>query len=163
MKKKKPKRIIEKHKYTVIGPVERKEELYPETNRPIIRPKINYKKMAFWLTFDLILVNALAVCAVTWLPWVKDWGMAWGWRFVLTLLALLFVNVIVCAKPIIIFLIRLYQRYAPYEVRSRCLFIPNCSEYMILAIKKYGVIRGLVKGIRRLKRCEEPNGGIDYP
>jgi putative component of membrane protein insertase Oxa1/YidC/SpoIIIJ protein YidD len=34
---------------------------------------------------------------------------------------------------------------------------------MILAIKKYGIIKGIYKGIKRLLRCHSPNGGIDYP
>jgi putative component of membrane protein insertase Oxa1/YidC/SpoIIIJ protein YidD len=34
---------------------------------------------------------------------------------------------------------------------------------MILAIQKYGLIKGIKKGVRRIKRCHYPNGGIDYP
>jgi putative component of membrane protein insertase Oxa1/YidC/SpoIIIJ protein YidD len=34
---------------------------------------------------------------------------------------------------------------------------------MILAIEKYGVVKGVIKGIRRILRCNYPNGGIDYP
>ena len=51
----------------------------------------------------------------------------------------------------------------PYGIRCNCLFVPNCSEYMILAIKKYGAYKGVRKGISRLLRCHEPNGGEDYP
>jgi putative component of membrane protein insertase Oxa1/YidC/SpoIIIJ protein YidD len=34
---------------------------------------------------------------------------------------------------------------------------------MIMAINKYGLFRGVYKGIRRLLRCKPPNGGEDYP
>jgi putative component of membrane protein insertase Oxa1/YidC/SpoIIIJ protein YidD len=34
---------------------------------------------------------------------------------------------------------------------------------MILSIKNYGVVYGVIKGIKRLKRCHLPNGGDDYP
>jgi putative component of membrane protein insertase Oxa1/YidC/SpoIIIJ protein YidD len=34
---------------------------------------------------------------------------------------------------------------------------------MILSLNKYGVRKGLSKGLGRLKRCKIPNGGIDYP
>ena len=27
----------------------------------------------------------------------------------------------------------------------------------------YGCIRGFIKGVKRLRRCHTPNGGIDYP
>ncbi len=66
-------------------------------------------------------------------------------------------------KYFLILCIRCYQKIAPKEIRGRCLYEPTCSEYMILAIKKYGVIKGILKGIDRLKRCHYPNGGVDYP
>lgn len=66
-------------------------------------------------------------------------------------------------KRLIITLIILYQKYAPEKIRSACLFKPCCSEYMKLAIEKYGALRGILKGIRRICRCRYPNGGIDEP
>ena len=66
-------------------------------------------------------------------------------------------------KRIPIWFVHIYQYHAPEHVRMRCVFIPSCSEYMILAIEKYGVIRGIYKGIRRMGRCHSPNGGEDYP
>lgn len=56
-----------------------------------------------------------------------------------------------------------YKATAPMSVRSRCLFKPTCSTYMIMAIYKYGLFIGVIKGIRRILRCKPPNGGIDYP
>lgn len=67
-------------------------------------------------------------------------------------------------KSIVIGIIHLYQHYAHENVRRRCLFMPTCSEYMILAIKKYGVIIGGYKGTYRLfKRCRGNVYSIDYP
>lgn len=60
-------------------------------------------------------------------------------------------------------IVLMYKAYAPLEVRGRCRFEPTCSTYMIMAIQKYGLIRGVIKGIKRIKRCKPPNGGIDYP
>jgi putative component of membrane protein insertase Oxa1/YidC/SpoIIIJ protein YidD len=34
---------------------------------------------------------------------------------------------------------------------------------MILAIEKYGIAKGVLKGIQRLSKCRYPNGGVDYP
>lgn len=56
-----------------------------------------------------------------------------------------------------------YKAWAPLDVRGKCRFEPTCSTYMILAIRKYGLIRGVIKGIKRIKRCKPPNGGVDYP
>lgn len=76
---------------------------------------------------------------------------------------ILFLVLSLSAKKIIIHLIKIYQRYAPTSVREKCRFEPSCSEYMILAIEKHGLIKGVKKGINRLKRCNINNGGYDYP
>lgn len=66
-------------------------------------------------------------------------------------------------KWLIIKLIQTYQRLAPRELRDSCLFTPTCSEYMILAVNKFGVMKGVSKGFKRIIRCREPGGEIDYP
>ena len=59
--------------------------------------------------------------------------------------------------------VHIYQRYAPDWMRNRCRFEPSCSDYMILAIEKYGRFRGVVKGIDRIYRCGTHDGGYDMP
>lgn len=59
--------------------------------------------------------------------------------------------------------IKIYQRYAPDRIRNKCRFEPSCSEYMILAIGKHGLIKGVIMGFRRLSRCNTSGGGFDYP
>jgi putative component of membrane protein insertase Oxa1/YidC/SpoIIIJ protein YidD len=67
-------------------------------------------------------------------------------------------------KKAIIGLVKLYQHYAPDRIRRKCLFKPTCSEYMILALEKYGLIKGLYKGIYRVVfRCRGFVYSIDYP
>lgn len=66
-------------------------------------------------------------------------------------------------KKSIIKAIRIYQAIAPTRIRNSCRFFPTCSEYMILAINKYGLINGIGKGFKRIYSCKAPNGGIDYP
>ena len=73
--------------------------------------------------------------------------------------ALLFV---VFVRFVLIWSIRLYQRYAKSETRLRCRFVPSCSEYAVLAISKYGAVIGGVKTILRLLRCRS-SGGVDFP
>lgn len=75
----------------------------------------------------------------------------------------IFLMVIVHIKNIVIFIVELYQNYAPIEVRNKCRFYPSCSDYMILSIKKYGFLKGFIKGCKRMARCKYPNGGYDYP
>ncbi len=45
-----------------------------------------------------------------------------------------------------------------------CRFEPGCSEYMVLSVRKYGPIRGVWRGIRRVCRCHPwSEGGYDPP
>jgi putative component of membrane protein insertase Oxa1/YidC/SpoIIIJ protein YidD len=67
------------------------------------------------------------------------------------------------AKTTVVNAVLLYQKHAPERIRRACLFVPSCSDYMLLAIEKYGLVVGVYKGIRRLLRCHYPNGGEDYP
>lgn len=61
---------------------------------------------------------------------------------------------------LIIELIRLYQKF-PFRKRSLCRFNPTCSEYMIIAIKEHGLIKGIYLGIKRILRCN-PLGSYGY-
>lgn len=67
------------------------------------------------------------------------------------------------ADRIVIFAVMVYQRLAPDKVRNRCRYEPSCSQYMIMAIRKYGAFKGVRRGVRRWQSCKPPNGGIDYP
>jgi putative component of membrane protein insertase Oxa1/YidC/SpoIIIJ protein YidD len=67
------------------------------------------------------------------------------------------------AERFCIGLVLFYKVFAPLSVRDKCRFEPTCSTYMIMAINKYGMIIGIVKGVRRLFRCKPPNCGVDYP
>jgi len=43
-----------------------------------------------------------------------------------------------------------------------CRFMPSCSEYFILSVRKHGPIRGAAKGVWRICRCHPWNpGGYD--
>ncbi len=48
---------------------------------------------------------------------------------------------------------RLYQRTISPLFPATCRFTPTCSQYMIQAIQKKGLLVGLVKGILRILRC----------
>ena len=80
----------------------------------------------------------------------------------LGLLALISVCLLL-ARRILIFAVRVYQRFAPKATRERCRYEPSCSEYMILSVQKYGLVRGAHRGLRRWRSCKPPNGGFDLP
>lgn len=70
----------------------------------------------------------------------------------------------VCGRFIVIGMVRLYQHYAPEQIRRRCVFKPTCSEYAILAVRRYGVVLGGIRTFVRLhRRCRGTIYRIDYP
>lgn len=45
-----------------------------------------------------------------------------------------------------------------------CRFVPTCSEYAGLALRKHGLRRGLLLAVHRISRCRPGcPGGVDYP
>ena len=67
-------------------------------------------------------------------------------------------------KPTLILCIRCYQHYAPESIRRSCLCKPICSEYSIIVIKKYCIIKALwLIYIRLFKTCTEKIYKIDFP
>ena len=123
--------------------------------KPLNRPEINPLKIIAWnLLWMAVLVGIYF--ALSLLP------VGIGTVILLTVLAALLISAI-NSKRIIITLVRIYQRYAPASLRRACVFEPTCSQYMIMAVEKYGVFKGVAKGINRLSRCHDPNGGEDYP
>ena len=63
-------------------------------------------------------------------------------------------------KRVAIFFIRVYQ-ITPLHSHSMCRFTPTCSQYMIDAIEKYGCIKGIGLGIKRILSCH-PKGKFGY-
>ena len=73
-------------------------------------------------------------------------------------------------KNFLLLIIRIYQKTASPDhglLKDRhplgyCRFTPTCSEYSYQAINKYGVIKGTLKAIWRILRCNPfSNGGHD--
>lgn len=58
--------------------------------------------------------------------------------------------------------IRLYQISLSRQLPPSCRFYPSCSEYTLQAIGKYGAVKGVWLGIKRISRCHPFHpGGYD--
>ena len=76
-------------------------------------------------------------------------------------------------KRFVIWCIRWYQKIlSPDQGIFRFVFFgkfgcgmyPSCSNYMIMAIEKYGLSKGVWKGIRRIGRCHPyQKQRVDFP
>ncbi len=65
-------------------------------------------------------------------------------------------------RRIFLIAIRAYQVLLSPIVGTGCRFYPTCSAYAYEAIEKYGVLKGIRLGLRRLLRCHPfHEGGVD--
>jgi len=65
-------------------------------------------------------------------------------------------------KSALIALIKVYKRYLSPMIPDSCRLYPTCSQYAIDAVSKYGILKGSIKAIYRILRCNPFNkGGYD--
>jgi putative membrane protein insertion efficiency factor len=65
---------------------------------------------------------------------------------------------------LLIALVRLYQVFLSPILGRQCRFHPTCSVYFIESVRKYGAVRGTLRGIWRICRCNPWTlGGYDPP
>lgn len=65
-------------------------------------------------------------------------------------------------KKILIKIILFYQKYISPMLGKKCKFYPTCSEYTKQAILKYGCIKGVLLGLKRIMKCHPfSKGGYD--
>ncbi|MBP3494604.1 MAG: membrane protein insertion efficiency factor YidD [Clostridia bacterium] len=126
--------------------------------RRLYRPKINY-----FLAVVYVICHILVSCiiAIGWV-WIESGSFRVALDFFGDKLWIIPITFLITLRFTLIWFVKLYQRYAKSETRLRCTMEPSCSEYCIMALKKYGAIIGCIKAYNRLHRCHPP-GEIDYP
>ena len=60
-----------------------------------------------------------------------------------------------------ILMIRMYKYLLSPLLPNACRYNPTCSQYAEEAIKKYGILKGIFLGAKRIARCH-PWGGHGY-
>ncbi|XP_011094869.1 UPF0161 protein At3g09310 isoform X2 [Sesamum indicum] len=61
-------------------------------------------------------------------------------------------------------MLRFYKREISPVLPKSCRYVPTCSEYSMIAYKKYGVVKGTILTAWRLCRCNPLGGsGFDPP
>ena len=65
-------------------------------------------------------------------------------------------------KQVLLGLIRLYRKLRPRSTRGCCKYIPTCSEYGLVAIERFGALKGGLLTVWRILRCNPfSKGGYD--
>ena len=122
-----------------------------DNKNEIKRPKIKFKDYLTLLSFPSMLIVSLSICLL---------GNNIH-RIIMLIIFIIYLLFII--KMFSLVLIRFYQAFAPINIRLKCCFVPSCSEYTYISISRYGVIKGVFKGLMRIKRCNPQNGGIENP
>ena len=64
----------------------------------------------------------------------------------------------------LVILARGYQCWISPLLGHNCRFQPTCSDYFVGAVRKYGAVRGTLRGVWRICRCQPfCRGGDDPP
>ncbi|MFO7952882.1 MAG: membrane protein insertion efficiency factor YidD [Bacillota bacterium] len=66
-------------------------------------------------------------------------------------------------KYLCLAMIKFYRIYLSPMKPHVCRFYPTCSQYTYEAVYKYGVIKGLTMGAKRIIRCHPFNRGGYHP
>ena len=56
-------------------------------------------------------------------------------------------------KKGLIYLIKFYKYFISPVLGNNCRYLPTCSEYFIDCLNEFGVIKGSIKGIKRILTC----------
>ena len=65
-------------------------------------------------------------------------------------------------RKLIVAFLRLYKWALSPLLPSACRYHPTCSDYMRQAVEKYGPVRGVWMGVKRVARCHPfHQGGLD--
>ena len=125
-------------------------------HHPLVRPR------------HALLQLALVFCAVAAVSFGAGYGLhallggrwsLWPSLFVASLLV-----VLLSLRPLVASLVRLYQRYAPDDMRRNCLLMPTCSEYCLLAMERHGSLKGCAMTLHRLLHtCKGDSYREDWP
>ena len=62
--------------------------------------------------------------------------------------------------PVIAF-IKLYQLFISPIIGQNCRYLPTCSEYTLVCLKDFGLIKGTFLSLKRISKCH-PWGGHGY-
>lgn len=124
--------------------------------RDLVHPRLNI----FSFT-GLVLLAAAVGLGLGYLVWLLA---GCHWSLTATLWVAGTVTLLGNLRMLFIGLVKLYQHYMPEGIRRNCILLPTCSEYCILALKKYGVIRGCWKTVHRLLHtCVGDDYHTDWP
>lgn len=129
--------------------------------KPMIRPKrtIWSPVLLLLLTLFLGIGSGIVISRIA-----NMFSAANALRSILIIFGCIMFALLLTLKKQLIFCVECYQHYAPEEYRRFCLCKPTCSEYAILVLKKYCLIKAIyLIHIRLTKTCTGNQYKVDFP
>ena len=132
------------------------EEIVKKRNNNLTRPNTNYLSITLYSIIYILLIGLLIFLII-----ILRVDKIYKYIFS----PILFIFLIeLYTRFYLIQIVKCYQHYASDKTRTRCLCIPSCSEYSILALKKYLLVIALFKIHKRLyKTCDGSMYKLDNP
>ena len=62
-------------------------------------------------------------------------------------------------RKVPLLMIRFYQRFISPALPPSCIYERTCSQYTYEAIERYGAVRGIWLGMKRISRCHPFHAG----
>ena len=66
-------------------------------------------------------------------------------------------------KALVLFALRGYKRFLSPLLPAACRFEPTCSVYMAGAVQRFGALKGVWLGLKRLSKCHPLHPGGHDP
>jgi len=124
----------------------------------LVRPNTNFTRFVMWVLFIEITSITLSYVLCKVLHWFSIvLSFVTLYSIISPIVFLIFL------KKICVLLIELYQHYASEKTRRKCVMMPSCSEYALLALEKYNIFKGLYKTYIRMTTKCKGSYKIDYP
>ena len=60
---------------------------------------------------------------------------------------------------VFIFIIKIYQRIISPLLGPKCRFTPSCSQYAVIALRRFGLIKGSWLTVKRVLKCHPLHEG----
>jgi putative component of membrane protein insertase Oxa1/YidC/SpoIIIJ protein YidD len=127
--------------YLILGPYMQDDRGHIERPQPLMRDR--------WLVLgSWLLLTFIGLALFNYLGWSKASSI------IASTLTSILLTLVALGKPVVRILVNLYQRRAPSEIRLLCPQSPSCSDYFLISVNKYGVLRGGYRGWCRLRCCD---------
>lgn len=128
-------------------------------NRPLYRPDVTYIKLLLYCIAYVIIFFTFIIVTI----FITNCIFNEEWIIVISILLICLIFLGTTIKYIFMKAIECYQHYASEELRRSCVCKPTCSEYALIALKKYNIIKACILIYTRLTIGCSGDYHEDYP